>query len=87
MKSCLYLVCALCFLAGCAGGGANSRAASPSQDAARDGPQKCTGGSFDRNFCAQLANRRCGGGYEVFEMDAREEDGVTRRAYYFKCTS
>ena len=87
MKSYLFFVFALSLLAGCANGGANSRATSPSQDAARYGPQKCLGGSFDRNFCSQMANQRCGGGYEVFEMDAKEEDGVTRRAYYFKCTS
>ena len=46
---------------------------------------RCVGGSFDRNFCVQYANQRCAAGFEVFEKEAAEEDGVVRRAYYFKC--
>jgi len=85
MKSYFICIVALQFLAGCAGSVAVGPRGSQDQNGGRAGAQKCIGGSFDRDFCAQMANRRCGSGFEVFEMDAKEEDGVARRAYYFKC--
>jgi hypothetical protein len=51
----------------------------------REGAQRCLASGHDRNFCAQLASAKCGAGFEVFEMDAKDDDGVVRRGYHFRC--
>ena len=81
MKSHYLWAGALILLSACATQD-TPRAASTSP---RNTDMRCVGGSFDRNFCVQYANQRCAAGFEVFEKEAAEEDGVVRRAYYFKC--
>jgi len=49
----------------------------------RDEVLRCIGG--ERAGCAQFASARCPAGFEIFEKDTPEEDGVVRRAFYFKC--
>lgn len=71
----------LLVVSGCVSAGVATQNPTPFHDRV----QKCVASSHDRNACMQFANQRCAGGFEVFEMDAAEGDGVVRRAYYFKC--
>ncbi|HEX7465650.1 MAG TPA: hypothetical protein VF309_03340 [Usitatibacter sp.] len=75
---CMATLAALC---GCAGPVIHA----PDRGRFGDAVQKCVASAHDRNACARLANQRCGAGFEVFEMDAVEEDGVERRAFHFRC--
>lgn len=74
------LAAALLVLCACAGAGVVPRNVVPVDER----PRKCIG-SNERNACTQYATQRCGGGFDVFEMDVPGDDGVARRAYYYKC--
>ena len=71
---------ALLVLFSCAGAG-TPRYVVPADER----PRKCVVSGTDRNACAQYASMRCAGGYDVFEMDVQGDDGVVRRAFYYKC--
>ena len=48
-------------------------------------PQKCLGAGMDRRVCIQIAGQRCHSGFDIFEQDVAEQDGVVRNGRYFKC--
>ncbi len=75
----LLLLTMLMLLAGCATREPGARGNIPVGD------QRCVASSLDAKSCAQYANLRCSMGFEVFEKEAKEDDGVVRRAFYFKC--
>jgi len=73
------LCLSLLLLSGCAA------VAPQGQSDMRDPVRKCIASSQDRDACARMANQLCPSGFEVFEKDAAEDDGVVRRSFHFKC--
>ena len=77
------LVVSLLVGAGCTTSADPARAATPERE--RDQPQKCLGAGMDRRVCIQIASQRCYAGFDIFEQDVTEEEGVVRNGLYFKC--
>ncbi|MBI3714475.1 MAG: hypothetical protein HY255_00585 [Betaproteobacteria bacterium] len=80
MKSLCLAV--LMLLSGCAAVDPQNQS---SQSKLRDPVRKCIASGSDRDGCARMASQLCPSGFEVFEKDAPEDDGVVRRSYHFKC--
>ena len=76
------LVVSILVGAGCATSADPARTAKPERE--RDPPQKCLGAGMDRRVCIQIASQRCYAGFDIFEQDVAEEDGVVRNGLYFK---